>query len=95
MTKERIEKMKSSELWEFAHCIEALAEKCEMQEKELEALRKIRGKKNKVVVMRGTESTEFKNLAAAAEYIGIYTWEAEDMLRSGETYNEYCIDEVV
>ena len=93
MVNQIIKKFESIHAWEFVNAMKAMAEKLEELEKDNLELKRIKGKKcGTIILVKGNEIIECKNLSQVAKYLDIYTWEAECLLDSGDEYNGYYLD---
>ena len=93
MIKKLINRFETIHAWEFVNAMKAMAERLEELEKENLELKRIRGNKNKtIIIFNENETIEFKNLFQAANFLDIYTWEAEQLLENGDEYNGYYLD---
>lgn len=93
MIKKLINRFETIHAWEFVNAMKVMAERLEELEKENLELKRIRGNKNKtIIIFNENETIEFKNLFQAANFLDIYTWEAEQLLENGDEYNGYYLD---
>ena len=96
MTSDLIEKYNSQCMFDFARIIQGMAEKLKQLEDENERLSKINGgQKKKYIVEDGNGNVkEFRRLSQVAEFLDIYNWEVDDMIKDGSDYNGYTVDYV-
>lgn len=91
-TYEYLQRLNKDRLHEFIGVVKVLSDKMDELTLENEKLRTISGKSRKYIIEKNGMSWEFKKLKDAAEYIGVYPWELDEMIKTGDEYNGYTAD---